>query len=487
MIELKLESCVKPLDLSIPGIENFKKPIIFYLVNKNDDRPFFVTFVIVDFLKKELLYLFSYSEENINTISNQPDNTRFSMSMHPHCSITINENEDFLTFMEEEEYFFYVNKKNLIMNVYTIDDLVSTNGIKFKKFSSTFYKDDSNPNYFYISIVDSLDLLHIYKVSLTLDNIEEVDSFAFYPNPPHALRKYKDYLLLSSDFKYGKYLMEKTGKYVNAEGLENAIYATAFRMMMSRKGNNNLQDLNIYSLSIEDVKELQRIMDSKYSVKCLPGEILVMDIKTKEKTRYETTGASPAHFEIDTREGAIYTSSHNFFRGKNLMRFLAPAVLDKFVILGDKLKLVSSFSYPKGYRYTSHRVFYFDERPYLCTFAHPNRLLFIDATTMELLFFHDIEEDELSSQSDVCSYINSRVNEFEIVAMEVSNNGENIFFVSPQYIYIYSFPERKLCGKIDFKVWNQKENGDSVTSSEIPHSEKNLNDYKIRTVHLNYL
>lgn len=473
MIELKLESYVRPLDFSIPGCDNFKKPIIFYLVNQQDKRPFFLSFVIVDFTKKKLSYFFSYNEENVSIINKLPNNERFSMVRCPHSTICINEDEDFLNFMEEEEFFVYVNQKKLIMNVYTIEDFVKD--VQFRKFSSTFYKDDKDPNFFFMSIVDTGDMLHIFRMSLTLDSVEEINSFPSHPNPPHALRKYMHYLFLSHDFKYSRYELEKTGKIVNSEELGSIILTTALRMIGAKKGFKSNQSTSLKSLTPEEVRELLSIMKTKYSVKCLPGKILMLDLNTKQKILYDTTGGSPAHFEIDTKDDTIYTSSHNFFLGKDTMTFLEPAVLDKFKMKDGKLELVGSFSYPKGFRYTSHRVFYYYNKPYLCTFGQPNRLLLVDANTMELLSYHDIEQDELSDKTDVCAYINSRRSEFEIVAMEVSENGEIILFVGPQYIYLFNFPERRLCGKIDYKA---------ADSSSM---EKTLNEYKLRTVHLNYL
>lgn len=473
MFELKLEKYTKKIKLDIPESQSFKKPIIFYLVNKEDIRSFFITFVIVDFIQRELIFLFSYNKNNLDILNKQSRNERFSMEKSPHMTISIHDGEDFLTFIDEEQYLFYVNYKKMIMRVYTGEDLIEKKDIIFKRISSTVYKDNKNPNFFFMSITDSSNLVHVFRASLTLDHFEEIDSFPGHEIPPHVIRNYKDYLLMSHVFKYPTYLLEETGKVVDQEVLASIILKNAIKIVMKSGQEHEKWDLRYVTLSQEQKKELLTLLKEKYMVKCLPGKILLLNSKSKEKILYSTSGGTPAHFEIDTRNDTVYTSSHNFIIIQGAMIFYEPAVIDKFKLADGHLELVGSFSIPEGYRYTSHRIFYYKDKAYICTIGQPNRLMFIDATEMQLLFSHDIEEDELTEELDVYSYVNSRDDKFEVVALEVSKDGENILIIGPQYIYLYNFPQRKLYIKIDYK------------SSEC--GSNCLEDYIIRTLHTNYI
>ena len=477
MIELNLKGYTSSIKLSDSVIQRFKKPIIFYMVNKNDVRPFFITFVIINFMKSEILYLFSYNQENIEIINAQPNNKKFSFDKNPHCALCINEGEDFLAFMDNEEFFVYINYKTMIMKVYSMNDIVKNTDIKYKRISSTFYKDDSDKNFFYMSAVDSSNLLHIFRVSLTLDNIEEIDTFPSNPFPPHVLRKHKDFLLLSHEFKYSKFELQKNGKIVSQDELARIFLKHTLQLLYSQqRESTSLQQDNI-KLSKKNAKELFKIIKENYNIRCLPGSILALNLNTKEKVYYNTMGGSPAHFEIDLKDDVIYTSSHNFLSSDTLggLVYIEPAVIDKFKMNGSKLELVGTFSNPKGFRYTTHKIFYYNNKPYICVFGQPNRLMFIDATTMELMFYEDISEDELTNQSDLSIYLNTRDNEFDLAAIEVSEDGECIIFVGPDYIYFYNFPQKKLIKKIDYKLFS------------IPNDNISLSDYKIRTAHMNYL
>jgi hypothetical protein len=152
-----------------------------------------------------------------------------------------------------------------------------------------------------------------------------------------------------------------------------------------------------------------------------------------------------------------------------------PAILDKYELIDNRLIWRAAFKYDKGYRYTSHRVFYVDDKAYLCTFGKPNRLLFINPEDMSLLFYCDIGRDELSENDELEIYLNSRHEdknaESEFIALEVSKNGENVFFLDSKFLFIYNFRERTLTHKIDY------------TNNKIAE----WNDLLLLTFHMNYL
>lgn len=464
MLELKLKGYTEQLDLSSMSKHSFSDPIIFYLANKDDIRSFLIAFVILDFKNNELQYLFSFIEENIKRIECEADHTKFVFHKAPHCSILVNKDRDFLTFFEDEKLFAYISTKEMTLTFYSMNDILKDDNIEFKRISSTFYKEKSDSDYIYISAVDSFEQLHIFKLSFSLNDITEIDTFPSHPFPPHVLRKHKDKLLISDEFKYSKFELQKEGRIISHDDLAKIYVKQYMRSQLKNKSEN-----------FNHAKETFCFLKEQYAPKCLPGRILLLDMNTKEKKYFKTTGGSPAHFEIDTEHNFIYTSSHNFLGTANGLVLLEPAVIDKFRLENDELVHEGFFSYSNGYRYTSHKIFTNNNKSYICTFGQPNRLILIDAETMLLYDCFDVEEDKLSDQEDTALYINSRIGDLEIVALEVSPDGDNIIFIGSNYIYFYNFSQKVIYEKINFRA------------CKINNSEINLKDYSLRTVHMNYL
>jgi len=456
-------------------VSGFDKPIIFYLVNNNDTTNFFITFALLDFNKKEISYLFSYSDENIECVKNHPNNEMFNIFKVPHCAISIEQNKELLVFMQEEEFFLHINIEKNILTVYTINDLLKDNTIEYKKITSTLFKDNIDENYFYLSVVDENNIIHIFRISLKLDEIEEIYSLIGKSDPPHVLKKYKNFLLLSHEFNDAKFKLTKTDKVVNSEELAMIFQRNKMRLKMI----DNDTDINDANIDLLRNKLLHDLKD-KYLIDCVNGKVILLNLDSKDVKYYTTSGGSPAHFEIDEQSNTIYISSHNFFNRKDSMTFIKPAVLDKFILENDEMILLKSFTYEKGYRFASHRVFRYNNKIYICTIAHPNRIMFIDAENMELLFYEDIEDDELSNiNNDLDIYLSTRKNKFQIVPIEVSANGENIIFMSNEHIYIYNFPKRIVTAKLEYKQ-------SSINANDF-NNKLSLNNYRLQAVHINYI
>lgn len=460
MLELKIDKKVEPFLVKSEEIENFKEPIVFFLNNKNDKRNFFTTFIVIDFQRKELTYLLTYNDHNINLINAQENSEKYQMTLTPHNVVKTNEKNEFLVFFQEEASFLKVNFEKDIVTVYFADELFPNDNIN--KISSTFYKDEDDPNYFYMSAIDRSNTVNIYRVSISLNSVEKIDSFlSKSEEPPHTVRKYKNLLFISNEFLSGNYELVKKGKIANSREFGMILTTNLTRL----KANNSL---NISEKELG--KQLMQHMKEKYEIKCVPGRILVFDVRTKEKKEYYTSGGCPAHFEIDTNEDTVYTSSHNFFCTLKTVSLFAPAVINKYKITKGNLKLVGSFQYSKGFRYASHRVFNYNGKPYICTVGWPNRLIFADATTMELLYYEDIDGnivDEFEEDAYVYTWQEDRF----FAAIEVSENGENIIIIGSKCIYLYNFAERRLIEKIEYLT---------------PKIE-GLTDSVLATIHINYM
>lgn len=444
MIKLNLKKYEYAMDLKEP-VHGFERPIVFYKYHKKDASRFFLTFSIVDFPKCKISHLFSYLPENLAIMTSTEGGSRYKMNFAPHCTIEINKNVDFLMFLQEENYFMYVNRENNTLIIYSMADII-TEDITFKTISSTFFKDDTDNNYFYMSVLDINNLLYIYRISNDLKSVELIDSFPGKNNPPHTVKKYKDCVLLSHEFTEAQYYLKKQDKIITDR--EMGALLTKLQMKIEIKYN----ELDKY----QKKKILSKYINEEYEVECMPSRIMLVDLLTKDKCTYSTNGSNSAHFEIDERANMLYVSSHNFFEGDSYIYMFQPAVLDKFEYVNNRLNWRGCFKYEKGYRYTSHRVFYLDGKAYLCTFGKPNRLLFIDPDNMQLLFYTDIGRDELTNVSDLGTYLNARHEDqtagSEYIGIEVSHDGESVFFLDDQYLFIYNVRCRHISHKIRYEV-----------------------------------
>lgn len=437
----------------------FKDPLIFYHLRKSVIRRFWVLFTIIDFKKGRIIYIDTYTDKNINLINKQNNDEIYSINRSVHCTLNINDNVDFLTFMEEESFFFYVNYREGFIDIYTMNDLVKNKAIIFNKISSTFYKDPENSNYFYMSAVSNDNWIYLYRVSLDLKEITEIDRFESNHWPPHVIRKYKNHIFISHEFKYSSYQSEIIDKLIMPQEL-NAIMLKK-HMRYQYEEDNKCKSKILYDLKYKD------------KITCVQGKILMLDAQTQKKSYFETSGGSPAHFEIDDKNDFLYTSSHNFIIFQNSVIFFEPAVIDKYKINQESLEHLGKFLIPEGYRYTTHKIFYNNGRPYLCTIAEPNRLLFISAETMELTYSCDIGENILDKHEDIMLYINGEDKKFSYIALEVSYDGETILFIDAKYLYFFSFSEKKIYARIEYGVQDNK--------------QIDFKEYLIWTAHFNFL
>jgi len=432
------------------------------MVNKHDELSFFITYVIVDFTKNKMTYIFTYNDDNVKILQEKNDSDKYKMIKCPHCAIYDDRDESILVFNEDENFFAKIFMQNDEIHIYELKDLNGLNDQNWK-LSHTFYKDYENPNYFIMSAVNSENILHIIRVSLNLDEIQILFKLEGKPIPPHVIKNYQKFLFLSDEFRYSQFELRKKDKIVTQNEFGRLYYKMTTKV--------NVQNDDKLDFSNRRKILLKKLTD-ELDVKCLNGRILAVNKLTGEKKYYQTTGGSPAHFEVDEKNGCVYTSAHNFFSVQDGVLYLEPAVIDKFKISDNELIHEGRFTTPAGYRFTSHRIFEIEGNTYLCTFGQPNRLFIVDTNNMELFHHEDINGDELSGK-DLYQYINTREGDFEIIALEVSKDGRYIMFIGSQYIYIYDFIERQICKKIAHYF-----------ETELDVSMK---DYVIRTVHINYL
>jgi hypothetical protein len=502
MIEFKLKTYRKKIEVISDDLRaKFKAPFIFYLTNKDDKMFFFITFVIVDLMKNEMKYIYSYFPENVEKLKDYEDLNLLKTSSfsNPHHSLQINPDEDFFTFREDRTYFMYINYKKNIMRIYLGKDLPCPERDRLRLIGATFFKDDEDSRFFYITATENNQenmecYLNFYKASLDLSIFEKVFQAPYDSRlePPHVTRKFKDYLF-NSKFYNTQFRHNKTGRlFKDKKELDYYVYNNLFKEFCAEINKNFLETKFEEEYEAIRCKEKfptefrkfceKRGMNTmeicknvkKYSSSALPGTIIVVDLHNKTLNEYETTFCAPAHFEIDFIEKAIYTSSHNFTREGNLY-FLGPAAIDKFIMKNGRAVKKRTFTNPFGYRFTSHRVFYYKNKPFICTIGHPNRLFLIDAKKMKLHYAVNFFEDVLSDKADVADFLNHRCNSKSFIAFEVSCDGEIILLLGSSSILFYSFTEKKIIVQLPFLP---KENLEKNVS---------LNNFFVIGAHINYL
>lgn len=499
MLELKTKTFKVPISIDPEARESFRDPLIFYLAHKDDKRAFFLTFVILDFLRQELLYIASYYLENISLIEQLENSEIFglrNMFVNPHCSIRQGNKKTFLTFFEKARYFTQVDFEKNIMRVYTGEDIGIEKTEEVLDFGATFYRDENDPDYFYLTALTQSEKypgrkLHFYKTKLDLSKIEEIyvmETGLVYA--PHATRQLGKYLL-NSDFLscqiknnfsgrifsssneyalfvygelYREYCLSKgkpfsVGLFRGEESVKKVMLNPGFHFFCQAKGKNFLAICQ----------------DEKYAFTPEQGTIMLLDLEAKKMAYFKTTYCCPAHFEVDDVSGDIFVSSHNFLDFLGQVYFLGPAAIDRFSLnSAGQLKKIATFTHPLIYRMTSHKIFSYEGRKYICSFGQPNRLVFVDVEKMEMIHYQDIEEDITTDPVELLDFINDNSKLITIKTIEVSRDGKFIFFLSHKFIYIYNFPERKIVQKIKYL-------------SDISFGEGcNLHQFYMRTTHVDY-
>lgn len=500
MIKLNIKTFKLPARISPEICTSFKRPLIFYLTHKNDERFFFLTFVILDFTENKLKYIVSYLPENVKKIEAHPRSEIFRIPnsyANPHCTLLEKKSGSFLTFIELVPYFFKVDHKNDLLYVYTDDSLESDPKETVIDFSPTNYPDKKNPDYFYFSSLRTNKTtqkrkLVFHKASLDLSYIKNIytkDTLTL--ASPHTIKKIGHYLV-NSDFLICKFKNLKSGEiFENRHQYAFFVYKSLYRKYCEKKGLDYSEEPFLGKKFLSELKMSQEFFsfcqsrgknfleickrNPEYAFSPLPGSIMILDLDTKEEKDFPTTFCAPAHFEVDKKSGEVFVSSHNFIT-IDRRYYWGPAAIDRFRLEKGELNKVATFTNPSGYRFTSHKVFTWKEKTYVCTLGQPNRLFFIDAETMELEFFEDIGEDFLSTQSDLKSFLNyADFEPFVIKTIEVSADGNFIFLLSYDYIYFYSFPERRIVQKIRYNEGTS------------PDGKIDLTEFIKKTTHADYL
>jgi len=481
MLTLRVEVFKEKFELAQEICDKFKKPVIFYLRPRKDMVPILAIFVIVDFKKKELLFIDSYLEENIKKINHKKWRNTFKhyKSFSDCHSFVKNEHgNDFYTFLYLANYFCYINYEKKIIRFITGKDLSCDNNKKIKAFGATHFKDSQDPRFFYLSAseekINGKIYTNIYKASFDLKKIEKIFPAAMdYTASLHSVTKYKNHIL-SASIADVSFRVLATGEILNGfseiclyvfrdlfkkhcYSLKKKFYEKDFleAIKISPINKNYVLEAQFekfVKLNYGNVNDFVKIYkgNEKYKSTLLPGKIRVCNVNSQIAQDGNVSVPAPGHFEINTKNNSVYVSSHNLvildYSGIILG---GSAALDKFSIGKNGLKKTDSFRHPFGFKFTSHRVFYFEGKEYLCTLGAPNRLFVINAKNMKLVYYKDIGKKYLSgiNPDKIEKYLDIILRPASL-ALEVSSDGRFILMFDYEGIIFFDIKERKIIDRI---------------------------------------
>jgi hypothetical protein len=486
-IELKIIDVTRNVNLS-SAMGHFSKPIVYYLMNKNDAFDILPTFMIIDISQNKIHYLTTYIPENLKRLNEHKDLMIFANPNNctPHNSVAINKDKFYAFTYWGCNFFYYVDMKSKTMRIITSKDLNLTHEVSF---GSTFNKLDDSL-YMSGAVQENGDyILEYYKASSDMKNIE-----VFFREPindlgqvPHATMRFGN-LIISSKFRgevytigtesytfYNAYNYVLLNTYNNLNFFKKEYiqilrladyagqilkkawnYLTQMHGELEMVNRAALEKKNRVALkTVQDTmydyffggNNFIKLLQASYNYSIIKGRITAYNLNTYAMTEYNTSDASPAHFVA--YKGYLYVSVHNLAKLRDKVYFLAPAAIDKFKLTGNGLVYEKTFNDPSGYRFAAHRLFNYNGTDYLAAFGHPNRLFIVYAENMSLDYYQDIGRDYIGHANDTLQFMNNFKDDF-IEALDVSDDGELLMFLYQGNINIYSVPQRKILEQVKY-------------------------------------
>jgi len=431
-IILDLQKSVVPFDSNLSISPN----LIFYTASKNDSTDFFISMVMIDFRDLQVKTFDSFTPENIAKMHARQDADTYLDAgfCQPHHTLKISDSKYYAFTYGACGFFYEFDLNNNQMRVINQDVMGLDN---VKTIGDTFFEENGR---IYLSILHDDGLLRWYNASTDFSDIQLLYKLTPDKNwaEYHHTTRFYDGLIINSNFNSGRFhIPEKNVTVSNVKELRQFL----------------IKDLNLSG----DFNPLDTLIQN-YEYESLSGVLNVINLKDKSTTDYDTSVNNPGHLELF--EDKIYVSNHNFLGSGEATPhyyFMGPASIDRFAVEDGILVLQDTFQIPNGFRYTSHKVSRYGNLTYIATFAYPNRLLIINADTMELYRYRDVgrpylEEIKNLEDKELLNYFNHEYgfsNNDNILAVEAV--GEYIIFITYQgTAYVYSIPEDEILLDIDY-------------------------------------
>ena len=455
MLDLPIRVFEEPLERK-PYASSFQSPVVFFMTDKSDPRSTLVAFALCDFQRGRITYIVSSSPENLRRLEGlaSPVLQRCFSPLprgefrQVHSAIEVVTGESFLAFVYASSpcgYFYHVDYKKKVLRVITPEDFQALAGCgPVDSFGATFDRDPRDPQSFFLNAKllpadpQGSPAIAYFRVAMDLGSAALVGSrpcTADHPCP-HATRRQGDYLL-SSEFHQGGFELLKSRRQFatdaalrehilrdywshldggaraaavarNVLGHPFTFFRTCKRAKRNPKDRRRVADLAIDRCfrgrhpTLQFVWAARDVEDYRFHV--APGCIRVLSLADGTETAHTVRHNTSAHFEIGA-SGYIYLSCHNFLMWDNRRYLIEPAAILRLGLSGGTVEERGVFQHPQGFRFVSHVMLQTRGREYLATVGQPNRLLLVDAQSMQLVAARDIGPDRLSSSADLPFYL----------------------------------------------------------------------------------
>jgi len=411
MIKLNTKTEVQKFDIHQDVCDSFQKKIMFYTTPSYE---FFTMFCILDFQDKTLTMIRTDTDENIKAIK-EYDEELLGMTSH---SVTALNSEGFYCMPFNRVYsrcFRYIHPKTNTMNVIFGHDLKHPDSKYWGRVSASFQKPIGEEHLLIGFLRNDSNVVDVVKVDEDL-NATKLYSIPDMVEPPHELAQFGS-LIVATSFHVFKCRDMKADKF----------YQYADQLLADGY----------------DIRE--SIPDH---IKIYPGELYSYNIDKNEMQRIEVDCPPTAHFDSD-RKQYLFSSAHNLTALGGKYYFTGPAEITKWDTVENQLVKVSTFRHKEVFRCTTHVYFEYEGNKYLSTIGYPNRLVFINADTMELDHYHDLEENLLSGHDDPQEFVNkihrtnSVIDKYCLNDINVSSDGRYVIYFEKDKAKFYDFKNKE--------------------------------------------
>lgn len=188
-------------------------------------------------------------------------------------------------------------------------------------------------------------------------------------------------------FDYLEYDVEKR-MFHQLKHVEKGLIDNMHQVGYSKEGFLVSLDMNIsVNLDVSDMPDLSNeAMRIKYNRAEFPkGKIFLWDIHKKKLLVVDPPLCTPAHVEFEQNDQSIfYVSCHNMSKFKSSMVLHGPGMIVKYQYINGAIEELGCFTDSEFNRITTHKIFCYNEKPFLAVTGYPNLLYIIDAETMVL-------------------------------------------------------------------------------------------------------
>lgn len=197
------------------------------------------------------------------------------------------------------------------------------------------------------------------------------------------------------------------------------------------------------------------------------SNLYLVDRHNRNSCSIPVNDKTPGHIEFsDVDDNRFYLSCHNLSKGHGKLILHGEGNLTVGSIQSGKPELVGTYSDPKFYRVTSHKVFQYGDAKLIAATVYPNRLYVMSDPDLEVLqdvvlYPHEpIERGRLHF---------SNLQPHMPIWLETSDDGRYVVLVSNEYIYVYDLALKRLESHRGYSF-----NGSFIGTAHIT----NLNDFR---------